>query len=196
MLRSAFLVTCDKNKETLALREAREMLGRVMFTNSCEVSNGPANIDYRAQAKSDSETLKREKVRAIPLKNVKNIVLLENLTKCDTVSIYLRLGSLSVPKRYVHRVIPLQRLGTLDDVLKCIPADASNINADSGKTYKIAYKQRMSDLVCKDKIFEAITGTVTLKVNLSVPSYVFMVEVVKNLVGYSVVLTNGSSADL
>lgn len=190
MLKSAFLLTCSTGRERVASKELLDLLNRVLHSIEFRVFKPSLPANYAAEVEEEIRTLVKEKVRPVPLKNVKNFVLLESLVEHDVVFVCSRVKSLSVSKRYIQNITPLQRIGPLHCILDCISADVSKLNANACKTYKIVYRQRSSGLVCKDTLFETITQSVSLRVDLSCPDYMVVVFVIKNLVGYSVVSCN------
>lgn len=187
MLKSAFLVTCSTGREKVACKELLDLLNRVLCSIEPCVQPARSPINYAVEVENDIRTLVQEKARPVLLKNVRNFVLLESLVAHDVVFLCALVKNLSVAKRYIQNITPLQRLGPLHCILDCISADVSRLNESAGKTYKIVYRQRSSGLVCREVLFETITRCVSLRVDLSCPDYVVVVFVIKNLVGYSVV---------
>lgn len=186
MMKSAFIVTCSTGRERVACKELLGLLNRVLHSVESRVFKASSLTDYAAEVEDEIRTLVQKKARPVPLKNVRNFVLLESLVKHDVVVVCSLVRNLSVSKRYIQNITPLQRVGPLHCILDCISSDVSRLNANAGKTYKIVYRQRSSGLVCKEMLFEVIARNVSLKVDLSCPDYMVVVFVIKNLVGYSV----------
>eukprot|EP00866_Antonospora_locustae_P002028 jgi/Antlo1/2028/1007 len=190
MIKSAFLVTCNAGRERAASKELTDILNRVIHSIQSLVSKVNSPIDYAAEVRDEIRRLVQEKARPVPLKNVRNFVLLESLVEHDVVLMCSLVRNLSISRRYIQNITPLQRLGPLHLILDCISADLSKLNANTGKSYKIMYRQRSSGLICRNVLFETITRNVSLKVDLSCPDYMVVVFVIKNMVGYSVISCN------
>lgn len=177
----------------MVYKELLDFLNRALLNRGPCTSKQNSLTDYAAEVENDIRTLRQEKIRPVPLKNVRNFVLLESLVEHDVVFICSLVNNLGISKRYIHNITPLQRLGSLYCILDRIQIDVSKLNENVDKTYKIVYRQRSSSLVCKDMLFEIITRNVALKVNLSSPDYVVVVIVIKNLVGYSIISSSNAS---
>lgn len=186
MIRSAFLVTFNKKSRTKAYEEAKELISRNTFSNTSVIQPSSLVINYEIEIKKDVERVKKGQCKIIPLKNVSNIILIENISGQDALVIFERLGWAGFNMKYVHRIVPIQKIGVLEEVLACLLAEFGRLNQKIGATYKISYKQRMSSLDCKKQIFDLITKNMKLAVNLTSPDYIFLVEIVKGLVGYTV----------
>ncbi|CAD27053.2 hypothetical protein [Encephalitozoon cuniculi GB-M1] len=177
-MRTGFFVSCRLNKEPRGLKEVISRLQRL-------VEPLGAAIEEKSIKQILEEEIEEYKssTRFVRHDGHRCILFLENRSNEPSLSLFYKLRASGARFEYVHRIVPLERFFRFDEekILESIRG------LDGTKSYKIVYEERMCSPGIKDKVFNLITASLSLRVDLKAPHYMIAVQGFKNNLGISVV---------
>ncbi|KCZ76238.1 hypothetical protein H311_02771 [Anncaliia algerae PRA109] len=183
MLKSGFLISCNKNKEALSQKEIISTLSLLSYKPY--IMNNA--FDYELELQKILTNLKKNHFDIINLKNTQSIYMI--LCTEDVLNIFYKINQ---KFKYTHKIIPLKRIHSFVDFNKLDYRNLfddfiEEINKLENITYKIYYSHRNTNKEIKNSIINYIADRVQLKVDLCNPDYLFIVEVIKNYIGCSII---------
>ncbi|AFM98972.1 hypothetical protein EHEL_090770 [Encephalitozoon hellem ATCC 50504] len=177
-MRTGFFVSCRLNKESKGLREVTGKLQGLVEPprkNSEEKSIRRILEEEIEEYKSCTQFTKHDGYRCV--------LLLENRSTETSLSLFYKLRASGTRFEYVHRIVPLDNFFQFDEekILESIG------RLDENKSYRIMYEGRLCHHEMKKKVFDLITKSISLRVDLESPHYIIAVQAFKGNLGVSVV---------
>ncbi|KAL7345031.1 hypothetical protein P7C65_09s2g14700 [Encephalitozoon intestinalis] len=177
-MRTGFFVSCRLNKETKGLKEVVGKLEGLIETPKKDTAGKSIRKILEEEIeeyKSSTKFRKHDGYRCI--------LFLENRSSESSSALFSKLRESETRFEYVLRIVPLEEFFRFDEgkVLESIRG------LDENKSYKIMYEGRMCHPDTKEKVFDLITGNLSLKVDLKTPHYIIAVQAFKNNLGISVI---------
>lgn len=148
-------------------------------------------IQLKLLNEEETDIPKKEKFVIKELKNIKNIILIENKTSKDIMRCFELLTKNSFNK--IQRIFPIQSFFSENTKL-----NIKNFveEKEITESFKIFYKERCSDLFLKEFVFQTIIKKFeNVKVDLTKPKYIFLVQVVKNFVCLTLLENKGEEVE-
>jgi tRNA acetyltransferase TAN1 len=193
-----FLITCFKNREAVTTKEAYTFFE----TFGSEAERGDSEEEIKDLSIEDALKLEVSKIKerkgktflAIKINQVPCMVFISSLHELSPSKILEEIEVLGVPPtRYVQRIIPLDIIcyANIKDIQVSIKdlLDEYFNGSEPKPTYSIIIEQRMNSSIVKSILIQMIGEFVGSRgiVDLKHPKLVIMVQVVKNVAGFSII---------
>ncbi|KAM0676883.1 hypothetical protein BDAP_002010 [Binucleata daphniae] len=200
--KNGFFISCFRNREQQAYNDFIRLVSPLTSIKTDAALDITKSLEE--EKSSDKQTLCK-----IHVKNLKNVVFIENKSKQSSLSLYENIKHMK--SKYIQRLIPLYTIFDLVDYKENIQAFVNeyveenikkhnnmiqtiiiidnnadkNNNIPTHATYKLVIEDRLTDKETKKEIFEYTLSLMKCNVNLKEPDFVFVIQICKNIVGLS-----------
>lgn len=180
---SGLLVTCYKNRQQSSFKAITHELSSISNHRDGNDDTDIFAIEIKKEVRAE---LGKHNVKYVSFRNISNIYFIDNRTSLDAKTIAHRLMNRNI--NHTHKILALDLF---------VEYNAAALNAISGyldekiegldvsmRTFKIAFKQRCSNLCVKEILFDMILCRMKrFGVDLTRPDITIHVQVIKNSIG-------------
>ncbi|KAF9764175.1 hypothetical protein NGRA_0758 [Nosema granulosis] len=186
-MKSGFYVSCKKGREEKAFKEFLGVLTNLV--DSSKTYDNYENINIREEILKEVKSLEKN-----PFKiyfQYRSMFFVSNDSELSPSCIFRALRERAIYFSYIQRIIPIDEFFKFDsDKIKSF---IQNKFMHLHKSYKIIYEERFVPEDTRLKVFDSITNVVNLKVDLTSPYYLVVVQALKNNVGISIITDEPSN---